>query len=191
MLNLRASLLVGLAEILRAASRHNEAQPVSAEAVQLYERKHNRWPPRQAENGPSRSSALSCGVEVLELDAGTLGRESPVDPTTGRLRAACHAATSRSSVARSASRRSRHCPASTANSSSVMFNQLPCLGVECSSSRSASRLASAGGNAAYSDAGVWVLGVVLDQHDPLGVGVVDIDQVLDGSAPSRCGCAGR
>jgi hypothetical protein len=72
-----------------------------------------------------------------------------------------------------------------------MFNQLPCLGVECSSSLSASRLASAGANAASSDAGVWVLGVVLHQHDLLGVGVVDLDQVLAGSAPSRCGCAGR
>jgi DNA-binding SARP family transcriptional activator len=41
MLNLRASLLVGLAEILWAAGRHDEAQAVSAEAVQLYERKHN------------------------------------------------------------------------------------------------------------------------------------------------------
>ena len=78
-----------------------------------------------------------------------------------------------------------------ASSISAMFNQLPCLGMEGSSSRSASRLASAGGNAAYSDPGVWVLGVVLDQHDLLGIGVVDVDQVLDGSAPSRCGCAGR
>ena len=33
--------------------------------------------------------------------------------------------------------------------------------------------------------------VVLDQHDLFGVGVVDVDQVLDGSAPSRSGCAGR
>jgi ATP/maltotriose-dependent transcriptional regulator MalT len=41
MLNLRASLLVGLAEILRAAGRHHEAQPVSANAVELYERKCN------------------------------------------------------------------------------------------------------------------------------------------------------
>jgi ATP/maltotriose-dependent transcriptional regulator MalT len=41
MLNLRASLLVGLAEILLAAGRHDEAQPVRAEAVQLYERKRN------------------------------------------------------------------------------------------------------------------------------------------------------
>lgn len=41
MLNLRAILLVGLAEILRAAGRHDQAQPVSAEAVQLYERKRN------------------------------------------------------------------------------------------------------------------------------------------------------
>jgi hypothetical protein len=41
MLNLRASLLVGLAEILLAAGRHDQAQAVSAEAVQLYERKHN------------------------------------------------------------------------------------------------------------------------------------------------------
>jgi hypothetical protein len=72
-----------------------------------------------------------------------------------------------------------------------MFSQLPCLGVECSSSWSASRRASAGANAASSDAGVWVLGVVVDQHDPLGVRVVDLDQVLDGSAPSRSGRAGR
>jgi hypothetical protein len=47
----------------------------------------------------------------------------------------------------------------------------------------ASRLASAGANAAYSDAGVWVFGVVLDQHDALGVGVVDVDQVLDAVRP--------
>jgi hypothetical protein len=33
--------------------------------------------------------------------------------------------------------------------------------------------------------------VVLDQHDLLGIRVVDLDQVLDGSAPSRCGCAAR
>jgi hypothetical protein len=52
-------------------------------------------------------------------------------------------------------------------------------------------LASAGSNAWYSDAGVWVFGVVLDQDDLLGVGEVDIDQVLDGRAPSRCGCAAR
>jgi hypothetical protein len=78
-----------------------------------------------------------------------------------------------------------------ASSISAMFSQLPCLGVECSSSRSVSRLASAAGNAAYSDAGVWVFGVVLHQHDLLGVGVVDIDQLLDGSAPNRRGYAGR
>jgi hypothetical protein len=77
-------------------------------------------------------------------------------PRPARLRAACHAATSRCRVA-----------------------------------RSASRLTSAGGNAAYSDAGRVGVEVVLDQHDLLGVGVVDVDQVLDGSAPSRCGCAGR
>ena len=51
----------------------------------------------------------------------------------------------------------------------------------------ASRLASAGGNAAYSDAGVWVLGVVLDQHDPLGVRVVDVDQILDAVRPVDAG----
>ena len=43
--------------------------------------------------------------------------------------AACQAATSRSRIVRSASRRSRHCPASMASSISAMFNQLPCLGV--------------------------------------------------------------
>src|SRR6266566_3249332 len=104
-------------------------------------------------------------------------------PRPEALRAACHAATSRSSVAWSASRRSRHCSASTLSSISAMFSQLPCLGVYCSSSLSASRLASAGGKASYSDAGVWVLQVVLDQHDRLGVGVVHVDQVLDAGRP--------
>jgi hypothetical protein len=61
------------------------------------------------------------------------------------------------------------------------------LGVECSSSRSANRLASAGGNAAYSDAGVWVLGVVLHKHDLFGVGVVDVDQLLDAVRPVNAG----
>ena len=32
---------------------------------------------------PSSPSALSCWVEMLELDAGVLGREPPVDTTTG------------------------------------------------------------------------------------------------------------
>jgi Voltage gated chloride channel len=32
---------------------------------------------------PSSSSALSCWVEMLELDAGVLGGEAPVDPATG------------------------------------------------------------------------------------------------------------
>ena len=64
---------------------------------------------------PSCSSALSCVVEVLELDAGILGGEPPVDPTTGpAARAACHA-----------KRRSGHCPASEASSIPAMFNQLP------------------------------------------------------------------
>ncbi len=61
------------------------------------------------------------------------------------------------------------------------------LGVSCSSSRSASRLASAGANASYSDAGVWVFGVVLHQHDPLGVGVVNLQQVLDAVRPVDAG----
>ena len=84
-------------------------------------------------------------------------------------------------------RRSRHWPDKTLNSVSAMFSQLPCVGVSCSSSLSVSRLASAGGNAAYSDAGVWVLGVVLHQHDPLGVRVVDVQQVLDAVRPVDAG----
>jgi len=34
---------------------------------------------------------------------------------------------------------------------------------------------------------VWVLGIVLDQHDLLGVGVVDVDQVLDAMRPVDAG----
>ena len=58
------------------------------------------------------------------------------------------------------------------------------------SSRSASCLASAGPNASDNEAGVGVQ-VVLHEHDGLGVGGVDVQQLPDGSAPSRCGCAGR
>jgi hypothetical protein len=37
------------------------------------------------ESGPSSSSVVSCGVEMLELDAGVLGREPPVDTATGAV----------------------------------------------------------------------------------------------------------
>src|SRR6266508_2918355 len=57
----------------------------------------------------------------------------------------------------------------------------------CRVAWSASRLASAGSNASYSDAGVWVFGVVLHQHDLLGIGVVDVDQVLDAMRPVDAG----
>ena len=52
---------------------------------------------------------------------------------------------------------------------------------------SASRLASAGGNASYSEAGRVGVEVVLDQHDLLGVGVVDVDQFLDAVRPVDAG----
>src|SRR6266568_3765700 len=93
-------------------------------------------------------------------------------PRPEALRAACQATTSRCRVAWSARRRSRHCSASTASSISSL---------------SASRLASAGSNAWYSDAGVWVFGVVLHQHDLLGVGVVDVEEVLDAVRPVDAG----
>jgi hypothetical protein len=104
-----------------------------------------------------------------------------------RLRAFSHAATWRSRLARSARRRSKHCSARTLSSISAMFSQLPCVGVACSSSLSVSRLASAGGKASYSEAGVWVFQVVLDQHDPLGGRVVHVDQVLDAVRPVDAG----
>src|SRR6266567_6951163 len=134
---------------------------------------------------PSSLSALNYRVEVLELDAGIVGGEPPVHTTTSSVAGRLPRGDLPLQVARSASRRSRHCPASTASSISAMVNQLPCLGVECSSSRPASRLASAGSNASYSDAGVWMFGVVLHQHNHLSIRVVDVDQVLDGSVPSR------
>src|SRR5215207_943607 len=34
---------------------------------------------------PSSSSVVSCGVKMLELDAGVLGREPPVDTATGAV----------------------------------------------------------------------------------------------------------
>jgi hypothetical protein len=35
--------------------------------------------------GTSSSSVVSCGVKMLELDAGVLGREPPVDTATGTV----------------------------------------------------------------------------------------------------------
>ena len=97
------------------------------------------------------------------------------------------AATSRSSVARSASRRSRHCRASTLSSISAMFSQLPCLGVWWISSLSASRLASAGREGLVERGRRVGVELVHDQHDPLGVGVVDVDQLLDAVRPVEPG----
>src|SRR6266508_1625765 len=37
----------------------------------------------RVEGRAGSSSAVNCRVEVLELDAGILGREAPVHPTTG------------------------------------------------------------------------------------------------------------
>src|SRR5581483_7670967 len=54
-----------------------------------------------------------------------------------------------SRVAKSGGRRSRHWRLSTLSSISAMSSQLPCLGVWWIASLSASRLASAGGNASY------------------------------------------
>jgi hypothetical protein len=61
------------------------------------------------------------------------------------------------------------------------------LGVWWISSRSASRLASSGGNAAYRDAGVWVFQVVVHQHDSVGVGIVNLEKFLDAVRPVDAG----
>src|SRR6266487_3098164 len=45
--------------------------------------KPNPWRGASAPGGSSSLSALNCRVEVLELDPSVLGREAPVDTTTG------------------------------------------------------------------------------------------------------------
>src|SRR6266540_456595 len=146
------------------------------------------WPPRDCRffcldghirpSQPSSQSGLNYRVEVLELDPGALGREAPVDATTGP-------------VARRLPRRDLPLQRRPVGQHTQLdlghVQPAAMLGVSCSSSRSASRLASAGANASYSDAGVWVFGVVLHQHDPLGVGVVNLQQVLDAVRPVDAG----
>src|SRR6266540_2502822 len=146
------------------------------------------WPPRDCRffcldghirpSQPSSQSGLNYRVEVLELDPGALGREAPVDATTGP-------------VARRLPRRDLPLQRRPVGQHTQLdlghVQPAAMLGVSCSSSRSASRLASAGSNASYSDAGVWVFGVVLHQHDLLGIGVVDVDQVLDAMRPVDAG----
>ena len=73
------------------------------------------------------------------------------------LRVRVQAVTSRRTVSLSGSRRFRHCRASTLNSHSAMFNQLPCLGVYTNASFSINARATCGSNALYSDAPQWVL----------------------------------
>jgi len=143
------------------------------------------------ETGASSSSALSCGVEVLELDAGVFGGEPPVDPTTGSV-ARCLPGGGLPLQGRPVGQ-----PAVQALSgqhgqfdlghvqpAAVLGRvvQLQLVGEPPGLGRWERRIQRGGG------VGVEV---VLDQHDLFGVGVVDVDQVLDGSGPSRCGCAGR
>ena len=54
-------------------------------------------------------------------------------------------------------RRAKHCRASTLNSHSAMFSQLPCFGVYTNSSLSSNARALAGSKVLYSDAPVCVL----------------------------------
>jgi len=82
-------------------------------------------------------------------------RQSTARPAA--LRLACQAATSRAKVSLSPIRRSRHCVARTPSSIYAMSSQLPCLGVWWISRRAASRRASSGAKAWYSEADVCVL----------------------------------
>src|SRR5262249_43446961 len=99
---------------------------------------------------------LEDRVQLLQLDPGALRREPPADLGLRAGAVALPGPTSSRNTATSSMRRSRHCPESTLSSVSAMFNQLPCLGVSWTSSRSHSRLASAAGNASYSAPPVWV-----------------------------------
>ena len=86
-------------------------------------------------------------------------------------------------------RRSRHCRVSADNSISAMLSQDPCLGVwwiweplrERSGLGRLERLIQGA-------EGVGVQ-VVHHQQHPLGVGIVDGEQMLDHSGPSPPGCA--
>src|SRR2546425_5393396 len=100
-------------------------------------------------------------------------------PTACPLRLVCQAATSCSSSAREPMRRSKHCRMSTENSISAMFNQLPCLGVECRSSFSIRRRASAGSNTSYKAERRMGVQVLPDQHQLLSSRIVDIHQVAN------------
>src|SRR5919201_532641 len=122
--------------------------------------------------------------------------------TARSFRSCCQAATSRHNSEFDAIRRSKHCRASTLNSISATFSQLPCLGVWWISSRSAIRRACSGGNTSYNDASLWVFrlsglwrhwlhhfadqllaGLVQGDQRPLFVvgPVVDLQHVLHGA----------
>jgi len=140
---------------------------------------------------PSSSSALSCGVEMLELDAGVLGGEPPVDSATG--------AVARRLPGCDLPLQGRPVGQPSVQALSGQHGQLDLGHVQPA--------AVLGGGVQLQlvgqplGLGRWErriqrrrrvgVEVVLDQQDPLSIGVVDIDQVLDGSAPSRSGCAGR
>ena len=83
-----------------------------------------------------------------------------------RLRCSIQALTSLRSVSMSAIRRAKHCRASTLNSHSAMFSQLPCFGVYTNSSLSSNARALAGSKVLYSDAPGVRTQVVHQQRDP-------------------------
>ena len=99
---------------------------------------------------------LEHRIQFLQLDPRVLRRETPAHLRLRTVSMISPTITSCRNTATSSIRRSRHCPERTLSSVSAMFNQLPCLGVEWTSSRSHKRLASAGGKASYNAPPVWV-----------------------------------
>src|SRR6266536_3227697 len=136
---------------------------------------------------PSSSSGLNCRVEVLELDPGILGREAPVDATTGSV--ACRLPGHDLPLQRQpighppiqALLRQHAQPDLGHVQPAAMLGrvvQLEPVGQPLGLSR-LERLVQR-------RRGVGVE-VVLHQHDLLGIGVVDVDQVLDAMRPVDAG----
>src|SRR6266496_4147045 len=146
-----------------------------------------RCVPAWATTVSSTSSVLLCGVEVLELDAGVGGREAPVDPSVGGVAGGLPGgdlAFQRRAVAQPAVQAllGEHAQLDLGH-----VQPAAVLGPVLDLQLVGKPFGLGGfGRLVQRRRGVGVE-VVLHEHDGLGVGVVDVDQILDAVRPVDAG----
>src|SRR5512132_1005746 len=135
----------------------------------------------------STSSVFSCWVEVLELDAGVGRGEAPVDLTAGTVAGGLPCGDFASQGGPVGQPPVQALLGEHAQLDLGHVQPAPMLGGGVEFELVGQPLGLGGSERLVQRGGCVGVEVVLDQHDPLGVRVVDVDEVLDAVGPVDAG----